>query len=60
MSADPRFLASIPPWLVMSRRHRRYTPEAMRQVLAAAGFGEIRCQAVLGGLGLIGSGAAGG
>ena len=60
VSADPRFLASIPPWRVMSRRHRRYTPAEFGQVLAAAGFGDIRYQAVLGGLGLIASGAAGG
>lgn len=57
---DPRFLFSIPPWRAMSRRHRRYTPASFARALRAAGFGDIRCTAALGGLGIIGSGRRGG
>ena len=56
VSADPRFLLSIPPWRVMSRCQRRYSAESFIAVLHGAGFEEIRCEPVLGGLGIIGSG----
>jgi ubiquinone/menaquinone biosynthesis C-methylase UbiE len=56
VSADPRFLFSIPPWRVMSRRQRRYSAESFTAALHGAGFREVRCTPVLGGLGIIGSG----
>ncbi|MGI8915285.1 MAG: class I SAM-dependent methyltransferase [Chloroflexota bacterium] len=56
VSHDPRFLCSIPPWRAMSRRHRRYSLASFTVALQEAGFDDVRCTPVLGGLGIIGSG----
>lgn len=55
-SNDPRFLLSVPPWRLMSRHQRRYSCDSFHAALQGAGFVEIRCTPVLGGLGIIGSG----
>jgi ubiquinone/menaquinone biosynthesis C-methylase UbiE len=56
VSHDLRFLCSVPPWRFMSRRQRRYCAESFTAALWGAGFVDIRCTQVLGGLGIIGSG----
>ena len=56
VSREVRFLLSVPPWRLMSRRHRRYSPASFRTALQGAGFVDIRCTPALGGLGIIGSG----
>ena len=56
-SHDARFLMSVLLWRVMSRRHRRFDVATLPETLAAAGLIDLRAAAVLGGLGVIGSGA---
>ena len=59
VSHDPRFLLSVPPWRWLSRRERRYSASSFRASLTAAGFTDVSCRAVLGGLGIIGRGRRG-
>ena len=56
VSHDLRFLFSVPPWRFMSRHQRRYCDASFSVALRRAGFVDIRCTEVLGGLGIIGSG----
>lgn len=57
VSHDPRFLLSVPLWRVMSRHERRYSATSLAYALRRAGFVDLRCTPVLGGLGVIASGA---
>ena len=54
--ADPRFLVSVALWRPFSALHGRFTPARMIATLEVAGFRDVTCEPVLGGLGLIGRG----
>ncbi len=51
-SKEPRFLASVLLWRVMSRAHVRYDQQRLERILSGAGFNTMRVQCVLGGVGV--------
>ncbi|MBX5484660.1 MAG: methyltransferase domain-containing protein [Myxococcaceae bacterium] len=53
VSRNPPFLLSMILWRPFSRLYGRFTPEALAEILDAAGFKEARAEETLAGMGLL-------
>lgn len=53
VARSSRFAVSVALWRLVSRVKGRFTPDALRGALVAAGFGVVAVEPTLGGLGLI-------